>query len=465
MSLIKPMIWMHMTLIVMNNITKITLMANLSHYGSDVLAEKAQQLEPKLYDGNVIKNSCAIVIPDSEETLRLAKERVKLSTSASESQPSGNTKKDKIRQPPSSTQKNKVEAHPRTAKSNLKNKNYDVEPKGTGIMQHSKLNANYELICVKCNSYMLSHNHELYVLNVINDVNARSKSKSVKKTSKRKVWKPTGKVFTKIRYTWRPTGRTFTIVGNMYPLTRITIAAEVPFRKPTALETDTPKPVATLVYSRQPRKSKTSVPVSKPKIIKSISANNREPNKPWGSIVSDVPRSSLDEYSLEPALHEMTPATISSGLVPNPPPLTPFVPPLKTNWDILFQPLFDELVTPLPSFDLPAPEVIASIAEVVALEPTASTGLPSSTTIDQDAPSLSNSQTSPETQSLVLFHFIIEQVKNGVVELYFVNTEYQLADIFTKALGRERIEFLISKLGMQSFTPETLIQLADEAEE
>ncbi|GJY03012.1 retrotransposon protein, putative, ty1-copia subclass, partial [Tanacetum coccineum] len=63
------------------------------------------------------------------------------------------------------------------------------------------------------------------------------------------------------------------------------------------------------------------------------------------------------------------------------------------------------------------------------------------------------------------FHFIKEQVENGVVELYFVNTEYQLADIFTKALGREIIEFLINKLGMRSFTPETLKQLADEAEE
>ncbi|GJW29929.1 hypothetical protein Tco_0046804 [Tanacetum coccineum] len=64
-----------------------------------------------------------------------------------------------------------------------------------------------------------------------------------------------------------------------------------------------------------------------------------------------------------------------------------------------------------------------------------------------------------------IFHFIKEQVENRVVELYFVNMEYQLADIFTKALGRERIEFLINKLGMQSFTPKTLKQLADEAEE
>ncbi|GJX08931.1 retrovirus-related pol polyprotein from transposon TNT 1-94 [Tanacetum coccineum] len=65
----------------------------------------------------------------------------------------------------------------------------------------------------------------------------------------------------------------------------------------------------------------------------------------------------------------------------------------------------------------------------------------------------------------IRFHFIKEQVENGVVELYFVNTEYQLANIFTKALCRERINFLIDKLGMRSFTPETLKLLADEAEE
>ncbi|GJY72573.1 retrovirus-related pol polyprotein from transposon TNT 1-94 [Tanacetum coccineum] len=48
-----------------------------------------------------------------------------------------------------------------------------------------------------------------------------------------------------------------------------------------------------------------------------------------------------EHSSLEPALHEMTPATISSGLVPNPPPSTPFVPPSRTDWDLLFQPLFE----------------------------------------------------------------------------------------------------------------------------
>nr|GEZ72266.1 hypothetical protein [Tanacetum cinerariifolium] len=68
-------------------------------------------------------------------------------------------------------------------------------------------------------------------------------------------------------------------------------------------------------------------------------------------------------------------------------------------------------------------------------------------------------------QILWIYHFIKEQVENGVIELYFVNTKYQLADLFTKARGRDRIEFLINKLGMRSFTPETLKQLMDEVDE
>nr|GEW31486.1 hypothetical protein [Tanacetum cinerariifolium] len=56
------------------NTAKVALMENLSHYDSDVLTEKAQQLEPKLYDDNFIKNTYAITIPDSEETIMLVEE-------------------------------------------------------------------------------------------------------------------------------------------------------------------------------------------------------------------------------------------------------------------------------------------------------------------------------------------------------------------------------------------------------
>ncbi|GKC73101.1 retrovirus-related pol polyprotein from transposon TNT 1-94 [Tanacetum coccineum] len=62
-------------------------------------------------------------------------------------------------------------------------------------------------------------------------------------------------------------------------------------------------------------------------------------------------------------------------------------------------------------------------------------------------------------------HFIREQVEKGVVELYFVTMDYQLADIFTKALPRERFKFLLPRLGMKSMTPETLKRLQEEEEE
>nr|GFB62990.1 retrotransposon protein, putative, unclassified [Tanacetum cinerariifolium] len=90
------------------------------------------------------------------------------------------------------------------------------------------------------------------------------------------------------------------------------------------------------------------------------------------------------------------------GLVPKPTSSTPFVPPSRNDWDMLFKLLFDELLTPSPSVVPPSPEVIAPIAEVVAPEPAESTSSPSSTTVDQDAPSASKSQTTPETQPPVI---------------------------------------------------------------
>ncbi|GJW89813.1 retrovirus-related pol polyprotein from transposon TNT 1-94 [Tanacetum coccineum] len=62
-------------------------------------------------------------------------------------------------------------------------------------------------------------------------------------------------------------------------------------------------------------------------------------------------------------------------------------------------------------------------------------------------------------------HFIREQVEKGVVELYFVTTDYQLADIFTKALPRERFEFILPRLGTKSMSSETLKHLQEGEEE
>ncbi|GJU09627.1 putative ribonuclease H-like domain-containing protein [Tanacetum coccineum] len=100
-----------------------------------------------------------------------------------------------------------------------------------------------------------------------------------------------------------------------------------------------------------------------------------------------------EQSSLELTLHEMTHATLSSGLVPNPAPSAPFIPPSMKEWDLVFQPMFDEYLNPSPSVDCQVHAVPA---------PVISTGTPSSITIDQDAPSTSTTQTTQETPSPVI---------------------------------------------------------------
>ncbi|GJT98977.1 retrovirus-related pol polyprotein from transposon TNT 1-94 [Tanacetum coccineum] len=412
---------------------------------------------------------------------------VKPSTSASGSQPSGNTKKDKILQTQSSTQKNKVEAHPKKVKSSLKNKDHVVAPKGTAHVQHSKLNANSELKCVKCNGCMLSDNHDLCVLIIHKNA---SKTKSwlwhrrlphLKKkphkpksedTNQEKLYllhmdlcgpmrvaSVNGKkskdeapdfiikflkmiqqrlkvhvrrirtefVNQTLREYYEKVGISYETSppqqnGVVERWNRTLIeAARTMLIYAKALLFLWAEAVATACYTQNRsiirlRHGKTPYELLHDKLpdlsffyvfgalcYPTNDSENLGKLQPKADIDFDELTAMASEHSsLGPALHEMTPATISSGLVPNPPPSTPFVPPLRTDWDMLFQPLFDELLNPPPSVDHPAPEVVAPIDEVAAPEPAVSTGSPSSTTVDQDAPSPSNSQTTPDTQPPVI---------------------------------------------------------------
>nr|GEV93374.1 retrovirus-related Pol polyprotein from transposon TNT 1-94 [Tanacetum cinerariifolium] len=63
----------------------------------------------------------------------------------------------------------------------------------------------------------------------------------------------------------------------------------------------------------------------------------------------------------------------------------------------------------------------------------------------------------------VRYHFIKEKVEKGIVELFFVGTEYQLADLFTKALSEDRFKYLVRRLCMRCLTPEELEVLANKS--
>ncbi|GJX55112.1 retrovirus-related pol polyprotein from transposon TNT 1-94 [Tanacetum coccineum] len=100
----------------------------------------------------------------------------------------------------------------------------------------------------------------------------------------------------------------------------------------------------------------------------------------------------LVQLSTRPASTFLTPGQISSGLVPNPVPAAPYVPPTNKELEILFQPMFDEYLEP--------PRVKRPVSPAPAIPvPVNSAGTPSSTTIDQDAPSPSHSPSSSALQS------------------------------------------------------------------
>ncbi|GJS45309.1 retrovirus-related pol polyprotein from transposon TNT 1-94 [Tanacetum coccineum] len=60
----------------------------------------------------------------------------------------------------------------------------------------------------------------------------------------------------------------------------------------------------------------------------------------------------------------------------------------------------------------------------------------------------------------VCYHFIKENVEKGTIKLYFVRTNYQLADLFTKALPVDQFNYLVHCLGMRSLSPQELKHLA-----
>nr|GEV40160.1 hypothetical protein [Tanacetum cinerariifolium] len=317
------------------NTAKVSLMANLSHYGSDALAEKAQQLEPKLYYGNVIKNTCAIVIPNSKETLMLAEE---------------NHSKMILKQQDSMVLEKKVNTTP------------------IDYVVLNQLSQDFEKQFVPQTE--LSAKQAFWSQNSINSLDLNLS----KRPTKVEVPKELPKVSMTLREYYKKVG-----------ISHETFVARSPQQN--------------CVVERQNR---TLIEAAHTMLIYAKAHLFLWAKAVATAYFDELTAMASEHSSSEPILHEITPATISLGLVPNPPPSTPFVPPSRTDWDLLFQPLFDELLTLPPSVDYQAPKVIALNVEVVALEPTASTGSPSPTTIDQDAPSPINTQTTPETQTLVI---------------------------------------------------------------
>ncbi|GJR54176.1 hypothetical protein Tco_1404697 [Tanacetum coccineum] len=167
------------------------LMAKLSSYDSNILSEEllvyVKDTCPS--SSQQIEKLIAVTPINKNRKVRFADTRVISSTSASGSKPPRNTKKNRISQKTSTNKKNKIEDHLRSVKPSLNKMNRVSRLVCNANVKHSMLNADSELICSTCNEFMFDAIHDLCVLDYVNDVNVRVKSKSIK-SKKKKVWKP-----------------------------------------------------------------------------------------------------------------------------------------------------------------------------------------------------------------------------------------------------------------------------------
>nr|GEZ17681.1 integrase, catalytic region, zinc finger, CCHC-type, peptidase aspartic, catalytic [Tanacetum cinerariifolium] len=398
---------------------------------------------------------------------------VNLLTGASGSQTEGNIKKDRIQRTQSRAKNNKLEDHPRTVRPSLHNKKSVVNTKAISSVPHSKLNVNSNLKCATCtvkfrNDHVakimgygdykignvtilrvyfvegLGHNlfsvgqfcdsdlevdfcqHTCFIRNLdgvdvltgsrgnnlytlsLKDMMASSPICLLSKASKTKSW------------LWHR-HLSHLNFGAINHLARQGLVRGLPKLK---FEKDHLCSACAMGKSKKKSHKPKSEDTNQEKLyllhmelcgpmhVESVNGKKRTRRivKTIHVDFDELMAMASEQSSSRPVLNEMTLATISSGLVQKSPSSTPYVPPSRNEWDLLFQPMFDELLNPPPSVDPQAPKVIALTADVIPPVQAESTGSPFSNTVDKDAPSPSKSHTIPETQSFVIPQDVEEDI-------------------------------------------------------
>ncbi|GKA50845.1 hypothetical protein Tco_0744041 [Tanacetum coccineum] len=149
----------------------------------------------------------------------------------------------------------------------------------------------------------------------------------------------------------------------------------------------------------------------------------------------------------------------------------------KRELDLRFESMYDDYIGGQPSADprttsaAQAPPVRQTPTASTTTADTAPTPTNSSSqatnipTTSQDVDELKQQQQHVQqcdnrTKHIVVrYHFIKDHVEKGTIELYFVKTDYQLADLFTKALPVDRFNYLVRRLGMRNLSPQELERL------
>ncbi|GJX12605.1 hypothetical protein Tco_0204363 [Tanacetum coccineum] len=269
-------------------------------------------------------------------------------TSASGSKPSCNTKNNRISRPPRSNQKNKIEDHPRKVKSSLNKTNYISEPITNALVKRSVRNAKFEYMCAICNKCLFDANHDMCLIDFVNDVNVRSKSKS-KRNKKKKAWKPTG----------CPDLPLVSGLRMFKTYDREPLSAHEPScalgkskkssHQPKAEETNQEKlyrlhmDLCALMHMES---------INGKKYI--LLMHDKKPNLSFFHVFGSLCYPTNDSEDLGKLN-----AKADIGLVQNIIPQQPCNPPKRDDWDTLFQPLFDEYFNP-PTIDVSIVPIVAA---------------------------------------------------------------------------------------------------------
>nr|GEV70620.1 retrovirus-related Pol polyprotein from transposon TNT 1-94 [Tanacetum cinerariifolium] len=346
----------------------------------------------------------------------------------------------KILREPSKAKKNKLEDHHRIVRPSLNKKKNVVDTNAISYVMNSKFNVNADLKCATCNGCLFSDNHDACVLAYINSVNASLKSKSVPKPHMTRdrsqlinfVHKFLGTVKFGNDHVAKIMGYGDYKIGNVM-ISRVYVVdglgynlfsmgqfcdsdLEVAFRQHTCfirkfgwclLTGSRGNNLYTL--------SLTDMMASSPICL--LSKASKTKSWLWQAVATTCYTQNRSIILLR---HGKTPYELLHNKLPdlsflhvfgalcyptndseNLGKLQPKAD-IGNDWDLLFQPMFDELLNPPPCVDHQAPEVIALIDDVIPSIQDDLTGSPSSIMVDQDAPSASRSHTTTEIQSLVI---------------------------------------------------------------
>ncbi|GJR17257.1 retrovirus-related pol polyprotein from transposon TNT 1-94 [Tanacetum coccineum] len=328
------------------------------------------------------------------------------STNASGSKPKSNTKNDRILQPSSRSMKNKVESHHRKFKSSA-NKNNHISDCNANV-KNLALSKNSDTICLSCNECLFSANYDACIVQYFKKMQKHKVAKSTKQKVKSER-KPTGWIFKLVGLKWIPTGRTFNLIVEMFLWYLDSGCSKHMTGHRDKLINFVSKFIGMVRFGNNHFAAimgygdlqMGNILISRVYYVQGLGHNLFSvgydevfSNLSTLQNLKDKILMASKQHGSRPNLHCLTSGHISSGLVLNQVASTSAKPLIKNDWDLLFQPMFDEYFK--------SPSVVSTPISTATLLPSDTARASSSssyTSIDKDAPSLSTSPNIEATNS------------------------------------------------------------------